>query len=541
MNVVLTIIAIIVIFSVVVLIHEYGHFIAARRNRIQIKEFGVGFPPRLYGKKINGILYSINAIPFGGFVRLLGEDAADPEMLKNKKSYASKSPWIRTKVIVAGVLMNFLLAIVLLTIGFSFGIEPLLVTEQDLFNHLAAGNIETAPGIYVAKISGDARQSGINPGDQIIAINDRSITEAGQLAVFVKGEAVRDIDITIREAADPATVQKIHLPLTGNDNYFGIDLKPATEFPRLAILEVRRGSESKRAGLKPQDVILKMNDKEIYFPEDFESALIGSANITFTILRGNEILQIPVKFPDTNRVVVADVFSSSAAQAAGFQKGDIIISIDGNIVTRPEDVQEILKNNPAKKMLYRVYRSGRDIQITASTGANNLLGIALSSASSFRNAELSFYRTNLLTSITKIKKVRYGPLQSFRQSISESARLIDLTIQAFGRTIKSIVSKFTVPAEIGGPVQIAYYTHTFVKEGFFALLRFTAILSLSLGVINILPIPALDGGRFLFIIIEILFKKRVNARVESMVHAIGFVLLIGLIFLVTYSDIVKLF
>ncbi|MBI2453878.1 site-2 protease family protein [Candidatus Peregrinibacteria bacterium] len=192
-------------------------------------------------------------------------------------------------------------------------------------------------------------------------------------------------------------------------------------------------------------------------------------------------------------------------------------------------------------MLYTVSRNGKLVEIKAKTEEKNILGIALSQLVSYRNSDLSLYRASLITSITEIKKVRYNPFRAFREAVSESVRLTGLTVKAFGRTLTSLVSKLTVPADIGGPVQIAYYTHAFVQQGFFALLRFTALLSLSLAVMNVLPIPALDGGRLLFILVEAVSGKRVSAKVEAFVHRIGFVLLLGLIILVTYSDVRKLF
>src|SRR5438552_12800 len=111
MDILLTIIAVIVIFSLLVIIHELGHFITARRNGIKVLEFGFGFPPRLWSKKVGETEYSINAIPFGGFVKLFGEDSSDKKVLENKRSFAGKSPWVRTKVVVAGVVMNLILAV----------------------------------------------------------------------------------------------------------------------------------------------------------------------------------------------------------------------------------------------------------------------------------------------------------------------------------------------------------------------------------------------------------------------------------------------
>lgn len=545
MSILLDIIAVIVIFSVLVLIHEYGHFIAARRAGIKVLEFGIGFPPRLFKRKVGETIYSINAIPFGGFVKLFGEDATSAAVIKNKRSYAHKSPWTRTKVVVAGVFMNFLLAIILLTIGFSFGIEPLLVNEQDFFTHLKAGNVEISSGIFVTNIDDKLRSLSLPSGTQIIAINDAPITDVKQLAIFEKGKAERDVDLTIitppSKQGEESKQTKVHVPLTGNDNYLGITLKPHLEFPRLVIAEVKPGSGSERAGLASGDVIITMNNEEVYSVPDFETMIAESSRVDFVLLRGTALLTQSVTFPDQRRTVISNVFASSAAFKAGLQKGDIIITIDGKTVEKPEQVSEILKKNPRKEMVYRIARSGKELTVKANTDEKNMLGVQLSSLYSFKNREFSVYGENILTSITKIHKVKYGPFQAGKEALSESVRLTGLTIAAFGRTLSSIFSKGDVPADIGGPVQIAYYTHTFVQEGFFALLRFTALLSLSLAVINVLPIPALDGGRLLFIVIEVLFRRRVNARFEAVVHAIGFVLLLGLIALVTYSDIMKLF
>lgn len=537
MTIFLTIIAVAVIFSVLVLIHEYGHFIAARRAGIRVIEFGIGFPPRLFKKKIGETLYTINAIPFGGFVKLYGEDATDEKTAKDKESFANKSPWTRTKVIVAGVFMNFLLAIALLTVGFSFGIEPLLVTENDLFDNLESGVVKSQPGVFIARVGSQTSDFGIRAGDQILSIDDKPIKDLSQLAVLEKGKAVKDIDVTVRHKDGVET--SVHLPLTGKD--FGIGFRPITDFPRLSISEIREDSSSARAGLRAGDSILKMNGREIYSPADFGDAISGATSVAFEVLRGNRTLEVSVSFSDQRRVVITDIFEASAAALAGFQKGDIVISIDDHLIADPEQMQRILKQNPDREMAYKLLRNDQELVLRSRTGENKMLGVALSVITSFRNSDISFYRDSVLTSITEIKKVRYNPWISFKKAVSETVRLTGLTVGAFGRTIGSIFSRFAVPEDIGGPVQIAYYTHTFVKEGFFALLRFTALLSLSLAVINVLPIPALDGGRLLFIIIEVVARKRVNARIEAFVHMVGFILLLLLIAFVTFSDITKLF
>ncbi|MEK7523827.1 MAG: PDZ domain-containing protein, partial [Patescibacteria group bacterium] len=421
----------------------------------------------------------------------------------------------------------------------SFGIEPLLVTEDDLFEHLAAGNVVSAPGVFVSKISEKAKTFGLTEGDQILAIDDRPLKESSQVAIFSKNKAIKDVDVTV--ASRDGVIKKLHVPLLGKDKTFGVGLKPFTELPRLAVYEIKPGSTSAKAGLQVGDVIVKMNGQNVYYPSDFDDILTESGSVTFSVLRGTQTLEIPVVLPDSKKVIVADVFDGSVAQKAGFQPRDVIVNIQGMDITTPQQVVDVLKQNAGKELVYRILRGTSTLEIKTTREDKKELGIALSLLASYKNSEISVYRSSVITSFTEIKKVHYAPWTAFKKAISESVRLTGITVQAFGNTIGSIISKFTVPGDVGGPVQIAYYTHTFVQEGFFALLRFAALLSLSLAVINVLPIPALDGGRLLFIVVEVIFRRRVNARLEAMVHTIGFVLLLVMIGLVTYSDIVKLF
>ena len=114
MTLFLSIIAFLIIFSVLILIHEAGHYFAAKKMGVKVEEFGFGLPPRVWGfkPKKSDTLFSINAIPFGGFVRLYGEDKFDSKALKSNESYVSKSPWQKILIVIAGVVMNFLLAFV---------------------------------------------------------------------------------------------------------------------------------------------------------------------------------------------------------------------------------------------------------------------------------------------------------------------------------------------------------------------------------------------------------------------------------------------
>ena len=130
MHLLLTILVFFLIFSLLIVIHELGHFMMARRHGVKVEEFGFGLPPKLWSKKVGETEYSINAIPFGGFVRLLGEDSHDKKAKTSPKSFSRKTLFQRFQIVFAGVAMNFLLAWLLLSIGFTVGMQPLLVNDK---------------------------------------------------------------------------------------------------------------------------------------------------------------------------------------------------------------------------------------------------------------------------------------------------------------------------------------------------------------------------------------------------------------------------
>ena len=366
----LTILVFIIIFSVLVLVHEWGHFYFARRAGIKVEEFGIGLPPR--AKKLfkdkKGTVYSLNWIPFGGYVRLYGEDSSDPKVLKAKDSFAAKSILQRSSVIVAGVVMNFVLAWVLITIGFTVGMKPFLVNEADLARASVEGFIETKQVLYVHDIQPDS-------------------------------------------------------PLAQSD----------------------------------------------------------------------------------------------------LAAGDLITSIDGVMVPMASELQTIL--SPGKPVSLTVLRDEREGSLVVVPDESGRLGFTVS------NSPYIVYLKNEKHSIFKAPIV----------AAKEVGRLSYLTLDMLGDVIISLVKKFTVPDGVAGPVGIAKLTHQFTQEGIIALMQFAALLSISLGVINIMPFPALDGGRFLFIIFEIILRRRPSAKWEARIHAIGFILLMLLIVVITWNDIVNLF
>ena len=347
----LTIIIFIAILIVLILIHEFGHFIIAKALGVKVKEFAFGFPPRLFSVKRNGTRYSFNLIPLGGYVSLLGED----EAVKEKGSYYTKKVWQKILIVGTGVVMNFILAILVLAIGFTIGMTPLV--------------------------------------------------------------------------SDPATL----------------------------------------SGTK------------------------------------------------TSQVMIVEVMPDSPAAKAGLESGNII-----NGFSSPNDLQQFTHSHEGQTVPVSITKGSLTVTDEIQLAAGDApLGVGV-------------------VSITKVKQPFFEALWT---SILEVGRSIATVFVVLYGIIKSLFTTGTAgPSGAGvvGPIGIFNFTSQALKIGWIYILQLLAILSINLGIINILPFPALDGGKILFLALEGIFRKKVvRQEVENLIHTIGFILLIILVLAITFRDILR--
>lgn len=219
---VLIILLVLFIFSALVIAHEWGHFIVARRNGIRVHEFGIGFPPKLWGKKKGETLYTINLLPLGGFVRLEGEDNES----KGPKSFASKSLWVKTKVLMAGVAMNALIAYIIFVYLAATGIPQIFPFEMPNFGFVQPIQAE-APKLVIFQVGeGSAAESaGLSTGDTLVSLNGRSFTNESDLkaytteikgqkatVVFIQAGEQKTREVTLGADADKGVLGVVALP-----------------------------------------------------------------------------------------------------------------------------------------------------------------------------------------------------------------------------------------------------------------------------------------------------------------------------------------
>jgi len=212
----------------------------------------------------------------------------------------------------------------------------------------------------------------------------------------------------------------------------------------------------------------------------------------------------------------------SPASNAKVKPGDVILSINGQTFENIEQIQNIANENIDQELTYQLSRLGeeKEIKVTPELREQTQKG-------------------GIGISVTKTGIVSYPWYQAIWMGIKGTFILIREILLAFYKLLASVVTKEKIGMEIAGPVGIAVMTGQVARMGLVYLMQFTAILSINLAIINFLPLPALDGGRFLFIIIEKIRRKPVNQKIEAIVHTIGFALLMLLVLVVTFKDIYK--
>ncbi len=219
------------------------------------------------------------------------------------------------------------------------------------------------------------------------------------------------------------------------------------------------------------------------------------------------------------RVQIISITPDSPAEQSQLQVGDTILAIDGQSVLSIKDVQHQTSSNKDNSLEFVISRGDQQFTIP----------ITPTSLSPDEPAMIG-------AGLVKTAIVKYSIFQAIYKGAESTVGLTLAILQAFGKIIKDLVVGADIEAEVAGPVGIAVLTGQVVKLGWIYILQFAALLSINLGIINLLPIPALDGGRILFLAIEKIKGRPVKQKLEAAIHQVGFILLMGLIILVTFKD-----
>jgi regulator of sigma E protease len=516
---------IIPILAFLIIIHELGHFFAARSVGVTVEEFGIGIPPRVKGWRWKGVLWSLNAIPFGGFVRVKGEDGAD----LSKGSMNAASPLQRAWFLIAGPLMNILAAVVLSVIIVGAQGKP----------------VELAP-LYISTVapSSPAEDAGWQPGDKIVAVNGVELDNTEDVVNAINDNAGEETSITVErgtQTVETSIVPRENPPSGEGATGIGVD---NGRLSKVTIDQIEPGSIAAETGLLKGDQIIAINGTEI---EAFAQAvgLLNGAqgtDVTVTVLRVGEKLEFALKVPETS-ILIRAVQGDSAASDARLYEGDRITAVNGEPVTSSPAFVKAIRDAAGTDAELTVVREGKELTTTIAvpaipedtTGYDPVTSIGISAAPvpAFLASGIGIIGTVIYENVPPSRVVQEGWDQVWT--------IISGTVEM----IRSMFTDGVSRDQFTGPIGMGQLTSELLSEtpepAWVVLTQLTILISISLGILNLLPLPALDGGRLLFVIIEVLRGgKRIAPEKEGLVHLAGMVVLLGLMFFIAFGDVSRI-
>jgi regulator of sigma E protease len=443
----INLLAFIVAISVLVAVHEFGHYLVGRLCGMKVLRFSIGFGKpilmRVAGK--DRTEYCISASPLGGYVKFLDQregpvDAADQGRAFNHRPVPS-----RIAVLLAGPFFNFLFAILAYWALFVNGVPTVIP---------AVGPVQ--PGSY-------AEAAGLQYGDRIVKVGDR-------LAVDWESALVAMLDAMVSTGRVP------------------IELEAEDGFVR-------------------QTVIVVGDD----------AARLTEPGVLFDGL-GFRPWQPPA--------VIGSVVETGAAMAAGIQEGDRITAIDGEEILSFADLQRVVSGRAGRQVSISLIRDGENLRTDATLGSSEDDGVTTGVLGVGVTPPGSDYWYVL----------KHGPLDAFVESIERTWTSTAFTLRMFGRMITGDVSI----RNISGPINIAQFAGDSAARGLSDFLNFLALISISLGVINLLPIPILDGGQIVYQTIEWIKGSPLSERSQIVGQQVGIFALLLLMSFAFYNDIARL-
>ena len=515
---------IIPILAFLIIIHELGHFFAARSVGVTVEEFGIGIPPRARGWRWRGVLWSLNWIPFGGFVRVKGEDGAD----MSAGSMNAVGPLQRGWFLIAGPAMNLLAAVILSIVlvgaqGKPTEISPLFIGT------VAAGS--------------PAEAAGWRPGDKIVEIDGQPVDSQSNLVAAINDRAGERVAVTIERGTEriETTVVPRENPPAGQ-GATGISFGD-NRLSDVTIRSVDAGSAAATAGLQPGDQLIAINGVRIEAYTQASGILRDAQgkDVLLTVSRDGKPVDVRLAVPETS-ILVTNVYPDTPASDAMLYAGDQITAINGTSASDPGAFLNEIQASSGETAQVTYIREGKEDTaslaipaLSSEEAVNPLVRIGMDVRPE------SIYEAMGVAARGTIKFDPVPASEIIPEGWAQFWGIITGTVEM----LRTMATEGVDPNQLTGPIGMGQLTGELLSEAatpaWVTLTQLTILISISLGVLNLLPIPALDGGRLLFVIIEILRGgKRIAPEKEGLVHLAGMVLLLGLMFFIAFGDVSRI-
>lgn len=430
----MTLIYFLIVIGILVFVHEFGHFITAKRAGVRVEKFSLGMGPKIIGYKKGDTEYVISALPLGGYVKMAGENP-DEESTGAPDEFQSKTPWQRAKIALAGASMNLVLAFLLMPFVFLIGASiPAYLEEPAAIGWVEAGSA--------------GEKAGFRRGDVIQEIKGRTVENWTKALSIIAANPSSPLEVVVLRSGNRATV-----PLV---------------------------------------------------PETDSRSGTGEAGL------------LPIMPPR-----IKDVNPGMPAEKAGIRAGDTIVSVNGAAIDHWLQFSNLVKKSIDQELTIVVRRDNADVTVKVAPVKSESLGFGI---------------IGVVNDVRMIKQ-RYGVVESVIRGFKRTLDLFALTVDV----LKQLFSFKLSIKSMGGPISIAQMSGQAAKSGLADFLAFMSFISLQLGILNLLPIPILDGGLVVFLIIEAIRKKPLSRKVMEISQGVGLVLLLSLIIVISYNDVMRMF
>ncbi|MEL7531265.1 MAG: RIP metalloprotease RseP [Bacteroidota bacterium] len=456
--------------TILVTIHELGHFLTAKMFGMRAETFAIGFPPKLFSFTKGETEYMFGAIPLGGFVKISGiiDESLDTEHLNEVPEpyeFRAKPVWQRLIVMTGGVIMNIILGVAIFW-GFKFSFGDRYLPMEEVQHGIYTVEYQIVPDSTEEGVRLDTMETlghflGFRTGDKLLSMNGE---------VFPHFEDYLDRKRMIDDEAHYIVErqgQEVRIEIPGNiQNYFS-----------------------------------KGSDK---FPFLFQNRSISRIKLGRSI--------------DQN-TYAETLIDTLPAVLAGLKDGDQVYMLDSTQITWYQELREYVSEHQTGPIMVHLIRAGDSLSISVTPDANGHIGVLPD---------------------TRYKKVEYSFFGAFVPGVKKAFGF--LTANAQGLTNLFTRKGIDKGKSVMGPIQIAkQYLLAFEVGGMVKFLELTAMLSMILALVNILPIPALDGGHVVFLLIEAITRKEPSPKVRIIAQQIGMVLILGLMIVIFGNDIFRLF
>lgn len=448
-----TIVVTVLTLGILVAVHEYGHFLVARRMGVRVLRFSIGFGRPLWrhlGR--DGTEYVLAAIPLGGYVKMLDEREGEVAATEVHRSFNRRPPGVRMAIVAAGPLANFLLAIVVFYALYVIGVPGL------------------APVIGDVRPGSIAAAAGLESGQEIVAIDGESTPTRQMVAMQL-----------LKRLGESGTIR------------FSV-----------------------RYGQSPAGLVYEATARiDHWLAGQDDPDLLDGLGLSYWT---------PSLVPR-----LGGVLPGSPAEQAGMRANDLVLAVNGEPVASWQAWVDIVRASADRELAVEIERAGERLRVRVTPA-----GVVDSAGASIGQVGVSVAEQAWPAELLRME--RYGMLAAWRPALAQTWSLTVFTVDSLRKMLEGMIS----PKNLSGPITIAKVATDSARSGWASYVGFLALLSISLGVLNLLPIPVLDGGHLVYCLIEMFKGSPVSERAQTLGYQAGLVILVCVMLLAFYNDLNRL-